>query len=325
MKFRFWMMGLGVFLALGAGAAAPTYYIDDGFNDGDVYTPTETGNPVNDALTPATPIDSINNLLASTNLLPGDVVLIDTGMYPVTNTITLGTSLAGVEGSPILFQGSTNLATGGTTFTSSTSGATFDVRGSRLHFQKMRTRGGGNGFLLTGARNCEFDDVQALYAGQAIRLVSGSSSNSFRRCVMHAVQFSATGGEAPGSGNYMENCVAWSTVSAAFAPHAGLYSNFVNNIGVGVYALGSAGYGPPVGSQNVFLYSRSFTLAYDTLSDYVRANTNFVGNTVADPKFANAAGLDFHLLSAAGFVSNGVWVTNAAVGYSPGIDSGVRE
>jgi len=46
---------------------------------------------------------------------------------------------------------------------------------------------------------------------------------------------------------------------------------------------------------------------------------------VADPMFVDAAGLDFHLLSAAGFVSNGVWVTNPAVGYSPGIDFGPRE
>jgi hypothetical protein len=61
------------------------------------------------------------------------------------------------------------------------------------------------------------------------------------------------------------------------------------------------------------------------LSDYARVNTNFVGNTVADPMFVNAAAFDFHLLSAAGFVSNGVWVTNPAVGYSPAIDFGARE
>jgi hypothetical protein len=54
-------------------------------------------------------------------------------------------------------------------------------------------------------------------------------------------------------------------------------------------------------------------------------DTNLLHSTVADPKFANAAAFDFHLLSAAGYVSNGVWVTNAAVGYSPGIDFGARE
>jgi hypothetical protein len=64
---------------------------------------------------------------------------------------------------------------------------------------------------------------------------------------------------------------------------------------------------------------------YDTLAELQRINTNWYGNMVADPMFVDAAGLDFHLLSAAGFVSNGVWVTNPAVGYSPGIDFGPRE
>jgi len=63
----------------------------------------------------------------------------------------------------------------------------------------------------------------------------------------------------------------------------------------------------------------------ETLAELQRINTNWHHNAVADPKFVNAAGFDFHLLSGAGFVSNGVWVTNAAVGYSPGIDFGARE
>ena len=123
----------------------------------------------------------------------------------------------------------------------------------------------------------------------------------------------------------MENCVAWSTVSAAFAPAIGLYSNFYGNIGVGKYAMGSAGYGMDVGSYNIFWPSVSFAVSYDTLADYVKVYTNLQHCTVADPKFMNPDAFDFHLLSASGFVSNGVWVTNAAVGYSPGIDFGARE
>jgi len=75
-------------------------------------------------------------------------------------------------------------------------------------------------------------------------------------------------------------------------------------------------------------FSNSYGLThgtYETLAELQRINTNWHHNTVADPKFANAEGMDFHLLSAAGFVSNGVWVTNPAVGYSPAIDFGARE
>jgi hypothetical protein len=325
MKFEFRIMWMVVFLALGAGAAATTYYVNDDSVVGDVYC-SQRGNDANDGRTPATPKLTLTNLLAATSFLPGDVVLIDTGIYPVvTNSVTLGTNVAGTAGAPILFQGSTNLIQGGTVFTGYTASAVFELRGSYIHFRNLQTWGGGNGFLLTGARNCELEKLQMLYAGQALRLVSGASSNSFRRCVMHAVQYSASGGDAPGSGNYMENCVAWSMSSAAFAAQMGLYSNCVNNIGVGVYAMGAQGYGIDIGSRNILSYSRFFSVPYETLADYCRVYTNFQNNTVADPKFVNADGFDFHLLSASGFVSNGVWVTNATVGFSPGIDFGARE
>jgi hypothetical protein len=76
----------------------------------------------------------------------------------------------------------------------------------------------------------------------------------------------------------------------------------------------------------IFSYTTVFGSDTETLADIQRIYTNWIGNTVvADPKFVNAEGFDFHLLSAAGFVSNGVWVTNATVGYSPGIDLGPRE
>ena len=69
MKLRFWMMGLAGILACATGSAAITYYVDDNSNDGDVYTPDYTGNDSNDGLSPSSPKLTINNLLASTNLL----------------------------------------------------------------------------------------------------------------------------------------------------------------------------------------------------------------------------------------------------------------
>ena len=96
----------------------------------------------------------------------------------------------------------------------------------------------------------------------------------------------------------------------------------VGCIVIGKYGLGTI---PDAGSYNVFYYDTALNAVTETLEELQRINTNWHHNTVADPKFANAAGFDFHLLSAAGFVSNGVWVTNPAVGYSPAIDFGARE
>ena len=322
MKAMICKLGLTAFLALTGVATATTYYIDDNSNDGDVYTPGFTGNDSNSGTANTAPKLTLNNLLSSTNLLPGDIVLIDTGTY-ATNVV-IGTNVNGAAGNPIVFQGASNYPAARTTFISS-GPPVFEIQGSYLTFSFIETMGGLNSFLLKGARNCELNSLIGRNAGQSIRIEGGASSNSIRRGVFHAILYSAFGGDLPGRDNYMENCVVWSTKSAAFAPQMGLLSNAINNIGIGVYGMGGLGYGIDKGSHNILSYSGSFSLPYETLADYMRIYTNFQNNTVADPKFVDAEGFDFHLLSGAGFVSNGVWVTNAAVGYSPGIDFGARE
>ena len=91
MKKQIWSLGLAGLLACATGAVAVTYYIDDNSNVGDVYTPGFTGNDSNDGLTPSTPKLTLNNLLASTNLLPGDIIYIDTGIY--TNAVSFSSAV----------------------------------------------------------------------------------------------------------------------------------------------------------------------------------------------------------------------------------------
>ncbi|NCC93983.1 MAG: hypothetical protein EOM10_11990, partial [Opitutae bacterium] len=185
MKLRFWMMGLAVFMALGAGAAATTYYVDDNSNDGDVYTPDYTGNDSNDGLSPSSPKLTINNLLAATNLLPGDVVLIDTGTY--TTNVVIGTNVNGTATNRILFQGSpgTRPWGGGTVFTGS--GNLIVVGGNYLDFRDILTKGAGNGFYLTAASYNEFERIYSISnSGFAVSSIGAANSNAFRRCVFHS-------------------------------------------------------------------------------------------------------------------------------------------
>ena len=321
MKFRFWMMGLAAFLALGIAAAGTTYYVDDNSNDGDVYTPDFTGNDANDGLTPSTPKLTINSLIASTNLLPGDVVLIDTGTYP-TNVI-VGSNVVGTAVNPIIFQGSTNGASGGSLF-SSTIGRTFLLQGQYIYLRDLRITGNLIGLSLDGAKHCEVERIIA-YSNtvNAIEFIGASESNAVRRSVVHAIGAAlALNVNEPGRGNYIEHSVAIAPSSGGFVGANGRLTNMVGCIVIGKYGLGTI---PDAGSYNVFYYDTALNAVTETLEELQRINTNWHHNTVADPKFANAAGFDFHLLSAAGFVSNGVWVTNPAVGYSPGIDFGARE
>jgi hypothetical protein len=324
MKFRFWMMGLAAFLALGIAAAGTTYYVDDNSNDGDVYTPDFTGNDANDGLTPSTPKLTLNNLLASTNLLPGDAVLIDTGTY--TNNVVIGTNVNGTEGNRIVFRGSTSTA-GNLTELKSGAGSVLEVRGNYLKFSNLLIVGGTVGISPINSSYCEYESLSVISNFTASLLFSGyANSNVVKRSAFHNLSMegaSAMFANAPAKDNYIEHCVAVSPGGVAFGNNFGGFSFLVNSIGVGRRSLSRV---PPLnGRNNIFYFTEILSASYENLADLQAFNTNWVGNTVADPKFANAEGFDFHLLSAAGFVSNGVWVTNAAVGYSPGIDFGARE
>lgn len=322
MKMRFWTMGLALFLALGAVAVAATYYIDDNSNDGDVYTPGFTGNDANNGLSPTAPKLTLNNLLASTNLLPGDIVLIDTGTY--TTNVVIGAGVNGTTGTPIVFQGSTATRPwgGGTVF--SGSGIIIEIRGRYLSFADISALGGSVGMCLNGSSYGEYERLYCISNNaNSLLLVNGASSNVFNRLVLLAVQYAPLTARAPCLGNYIENSILRSIQSYPVYSEISTVTNFVNNICWGTWG---GGYNmPEAGSGNIFFGSPFAFRTYETLSDLQNSNANWHHNTVADPKFVNAEGLDFHLLSAAGFVSNGVWVTNAAVGFSPAIDFGARE
>jgi hypothetical protein len=318
------MMWVVAFLALGAGAAATTYYINDGSTVGDVYC-TQLGNNANNGRTPSTPKLTLNNLLASTNLLPGDVVLIDTGTYPT--NVVIGTNVVGAAGNRIVFQGSTNLAAGGTILTAG-SGNVLEIRGRHLEFRDIQIAGGTVGIGLNGASFNEFFRINAISnsANGVKTFGPNNDSNAFRRCVFYSLSFGAMDFQTTSFGNYIEHTILGSQNGISIFPKLDSFSNIVNSILFAPRILSTAGNIPRRMENNVFSYTTVFGTDHETLEDVQRVYTNWVGNTVvADPKFVNAEGFDFHLLSAAGFVSNGVWVTNATVGYSPGIDFGARE
>ena len=321
MKIGFRMMSVVVFLALGAGAAATTYYVNDDSVVGDVYC-SQRGNDANDGRAPSTPKLTLNNLLDAYALVPGDVVLIDTGIY--TNDVVIGTNVNGTAANRIVFQGSPDTQPwgGGTTF--SATGSLVQVSGNYLVFQDIRIVGANLGVTLLDASFNEFLRIYCISnIGFGVTSTGASNSNAFRRCVFHSISAGAHGMYAPAKGNYMEYCINRSENSVGIGGQAGVLSNIFSCV-----LIGKTGIAPPegsFGSHNIISVTDRIHPSIETLSDFNKAYTNWHHNTVADPKFVNAEGFDFHLLSAAGFVSNGVWVTNAAVGYSPGIDFGPRE
>ena len=324
MKKQIWSLGLAGLLACATGAVAVTYYIDDNSNVGDVYTPGFTGNDSNDGLTATSPKLTVNNLLATYTLLPGDVVLIDTGLY--TDDVVIPDTVQGDATNRIVFQGATTTTPqgGGTVIAGSTN--CFEIRGAYLNVHDLCLLGAQQGLKLIGSSFGEYERIYAITnLDIAIRLEGDSNSNAFRHCLLVSQRYSALNAIQPAKGNYMENSVSYSGGSSSFAAGAGVFTNIVNCISIGKKGIASETYTPDGGTRNIFFNSERVHGTYDTLAELQRINTNWYGNTVADPQFVDEDGLDFHLLSAAGFVSNGVWVTNAAMGFSPGIDFGARE
>ena len=315
-EIRFWMMGLTMFLALAFSVTA-TYYINDDSTVGDVYCTQQQrcqrwSNPGN----------AVEQLIC---LQPfaGDVVLIDTGTY--TNNVVIGTSVVGATGNPVVFQGSTATRPGA------------EEQHFRLQMQTrlkygvtiwndIRVVGGTYGFYLFSAQNNEMKRIASVdNSAYCVRLEGASNSNAFRNCAFKSYSSAPFFAFTPAKGNYIEHSVLMSDLAGTVAGQPGTISNVVSCILVGQSGLSSDMFMADAGSYNI-IYSYGLTHGtYETLAELQRINTNWHHNTVADPKFANAEGMDFHLLSAAGFVSNGVWVTNATAGFSPGIDFGPRE
>ena len=96
-----------------------TYYVNDSFTDGDVYC-TAPGASANTGLTPAAPKRWVPDILDSYNLEPGDTIYVDTGDYLLENGVEWGDldsgAIHGGHGERVLLQGSTNEVAGGSRF-----------------------------------------------------------------------------------------------------------------------------------------------------------------------------------------------------------------
>ncbi len=322
MKSRIWMAGVGLCLVLGGAwpATGAEYYVDDGSNTGDLWTPAAIGNDANNGQTPNTPKATLNNLIGTVALAAGDTVYIDTGTY---SPVVISNTVAGVAGTNITFQGvlPSKLASGGTIIAGS--GYLLDVRGKYLSFMDIQAVGGSWGVALSGAAHCEFTRVHCISNGQhGVRNSGAANSNLFSRCVVNSTQASAINLQS-GAGNRFENCVIFNLNSSAIVGTPQCVTSVTDCILFGAYALDNVATIPRAGRRNVMYASQRLSFTdYETLGDLARANTNWPQNVMADPQFLDVAALDFHLLSAAGFVSNGVWATNSALGYSPAIDFG---
>lgn len=320
MKSRIFWVGIGLCLALGGAAAfGAEYFINDTYVPGeDIYT-TATGNDGNPG-TAALPKATLGNVIGTCNLQPGDVVYIDTGTYA--SGAVISNTVVGAAGNAIRFQGSTNVAAGGTVF--SGGGNNLTVRGQYLILADIRTAGGSTGVALNNAKHCEFYRLWAISNSlYAVNMSSASSSNRFQWSVLMGNGAGLRTSESSVRDNYFDNSV----IQVSGIAIAGFPQFF--NITACIISGSSVFLGDTYIQTNVvnsmFWGVNTISPGLPTLADVMRVQPGFQGNTVADPQFVNAGALDFHLLSTTGYATNGnAVVTNVSVVHSPAIDFGPR-
>lgn len=318
---------VGVILLVGADMAvrAETYYVNDAFTNGDVYCTTAGADADGRGTNAATPMLSLTNLLSTYTLHPGDKVLIDTGIY--TNySVRLPQSASGRNGTNVVFQGSTNMATGGTIFDrGNASQDLFDLTAgvSNVSFRSLTAKNARYGFWLKGG-NVDFSNVQVV--GNSAGFYGYQATNIyFRNCVAIGNSFALY---VPYNGPgywYWENGVMWSNGTAVRVTYPEYVVSISNSAIVGgtlYQATGDAGTvpPPPKGDNNV-LWQVSLGgvyLSMAALGQAISGQWNF--STYADPLFANGAAGDFHPQSTTGTYSNGGY--NAYAKHSPLIDFG---
>lgn len=304
------------------GIGLINYYVNDGMTNGDVYC-TTTGSVSNTGLTPNSPKASIEQIFASYTVGGGDVIFVDTGLYLLTNSLLIRRIWEGDTGNPLIIQGSTHHAFGGTVFDrrSSTSDVIVLESGLRnVSLRDLRTIGGRYGVYFDNTPvGIELVGVWAVSNVTGFGLLGGIS-NTFVRCVAaRNTQFGfAALGATPGAhiGNRWDYGIIWGNGLGALRAYDDTLS-----LSNSVLAGNPTSFVHQVVNQGDFVvfYDRALG-SFPNLNELQKAKNSFWNSTYVEPFFADPLGLDFHPRSVVGTYSNGTWVVYT--NHSPCIDLG---
>lgn len=312
------------------------YYVNDASTLNDVYC-ASAGNDSNSGVVPGAPKLTLQNLLDVIDLEPGDIVYVDTGVYPLIAPVLIGDLDAGALTNRVIIQGSTNRVAGGTTFDrQSTSGNALHIqRTAGIECRDLRLVNAGRGVLLDEANDCWFFDVYAEECGLAAFSAQRSPTNYFVRCL---ARNSSVGISSENALVHWRNGVIWGASKPVNLINGGsveVYNSVLRAVGTAsrIYTLSDTA-GFVRGNHNLFVregdalfYEKSQLTGgndlYPRLSDWIKASGQDAQSLTHGPQFADAVLGDFHPRSAAGRYTNGGVLTNDPPGvFSPLIDTG---
>ena len=318
-------------LAVGIGVC---YYVNDSWDLEDVYC-TAAGDDANDGATPATPKATIQSVIDTYRIAPGQTILVDTGIYYLSANISVLDTDQGSSVAPVTIQGSTH-PTGSVIDRGSTASGAYafslydtdyvDVKGFTI-------TGANRGIWLYKAHYCKL--AENIFDGNTVGAFfeDASSDNTVQNNVFTA---NSNGVRVNGRSGYysvhedqliVNNTFADNTVSSIYQDNWADGLIIRNNIFVQTgtsSCLVFSDYAPSASDYNCFLVEATANIAsssvtYKTLLDW-QATGKDASSFAADPLFADAASGDFHLSSTGASWHDGAWSQDALS--SPCIDAG---
>lgn len=306
-----------------------TYYVNDGQTNGDVYC-IAPGAAGNNGATPGSPRASLQDIVDLYPLRSGDRILIDTGTYGLSGTVTIGASDTGTTTNFISVRGSTNLAAGGSVF-SRPGGAAFRIENNLgVALEWLRITNSDVGIVFASAQTCAVRDVSIAGGSSGID-IQDSPGLSVRRAAFATILrglYQRGGGTVDADG-----CCFWGCGHAVYVESggAGLTNSIVETTAANQYAYFLGAAATLTADYNDLYLTNGALAAYrattpkatrwPSVGSWSAASGQDVRSLSLPPGFAAPAAGDFHLLSQGGRFTLAGALTNDAVS-SPLIDAG---
>ncbi|MGD9874708.1 MAG: right-handed parallel beta-helix repeat-containing protein [Kiritimatiellia bacterium] len=306
-----------------------SFYVNDAATNGDMYC-SQAGASVNTGAFTNDPKDSVQDVLDTYDLEPGDVIYVDTGSYTLTEDIAPTLVDMGTASNKVVIQGSSNRAAGGAVFGDYGFNLTW-VQGMDL--RDLIISNSTYGVYMSNAADCDVEEVDALDCSYGFYMSgNGTHDVMLRRCSaqagVHGIYTMASASAV------WENGLLWSNTYGARI-NGGVLE--IRNTVVGSLAAGQYGYywgsGVFTSDYNVVYLTNGAYAGYvqalagdqnqPNLSRWVRATGSDAHSLSHEPGFYSATSNDFHALSPAGRYAAGTgYVTNIAEALSVLVDSG---
>ena len=332
------------------------FYVNDGSTSGDVYA-AAAGQATNSGVTASEPRDSVQSILDTYDIDPGDTIYVDTGSYLLTAPVTVDRfdawddsrdfSALVAGGSSLTIRGSTNIQAGGTLlrFTTDFSGISLtQAMGVVVQNLRLQYEPNGQGTLLR-AEQSAYGRAEWVTAQKAAIGFEISRSPGFDLIHCVARENSQRGVYwYESAGASFQNGVIWSNTVGTFLDASSISSTHrfevVNSV-IGAFGTGRvaqlvakgkltsdyngifATNGALVGGALIGGSFGGGTNKYNRLYSWSKETGRDAHSFAGYPAFADPVNSDYHLLSPAGrYVPGSGYITNPLEATSHLIDAG---